>query len=263
MAQQYTPTLVVGNSWKIAHAQLAGVFIDSLTLNPVNDTTFNLLISGDFYFGETVSVGKVMNNNTNSKIWSISPESDTVLIVDLDLAVNDSIADPRRGRYLVVDSLAIINQRKHIFFNYFNENFGDRVVFIEGIGTIEGFLQQIAVGMPEPHLLVCMTNETGKVYQTPNANFSECEYIGALGFSTSETANTNIYLRKSTSGRLQVYADDDYEIQAYSSTGRMLYETQVRKGENEIIIDNQGVMVFVFSKNGEFVSTLKYVNYDF
>ncbi|MFA9389267.1 MAG: T9SS type A sorting domain-containing protein [Prolixibacteraceae bacterium] len=210
--------------WYFGNRQMSGDFIDTIFAGEkVGDWT-NIYYKGKFYNHELTFAGKVNTNETNSKIWYISPESeDTLLIFNLDLNIGDSILYPYE--YYPVDTIYYENEKKIIEFNLPTE-WGKKCQFIEGVGPNLTFLLHWKEGVKGGinGIVVCKFDGDEHVY-TINSPlyFDDCNVLNT-GISTIWNKTIKIYPNP-VGNYLEIEIDNtqqEYEISVKDLKGSII-----------------------------------------
>ena len=131
--------------------------------------------------GHNKIIGKIRNNETNSKLFFIESNSTTeLLIMDLDLEVGDAFSFSENGenRTIYVDDVYVFNGKKHIQFNDWiplsTPPGGYKRVFIEGVGPNWGFESNDA------YLIACKYDDFIKTYSFENEHIKDCHFKNVI-----------------------------------------------------------------------------------
>jgi hypothetical protein len=176
---------IFGNTsttWKIVATNLDVLKID--TVSAENDTTFNANNYKKIFSYYPTYIhylsGYLREDTINGKVWYYSKNDNTEkLVMNLSLALGDSIyldLWPDNG-WVTVDSVYYNNNRKMIRLNTdFSSGWGEKLLFIEGIGTNRG-VQYLSSNLNTSPYLLCSYQDYQLIYTNNNSNFNGCSLL--------------------------------------------------------------------------------------
>lgn len=219
--------------------------------------------------------GYVHEDTLLGKYWFLKfdeNEQKEALFMDLSLNKGDSMAIISDFRYMwtdsvIVDSVCYENDRKIIAIDKVHYDCYDvnKLRFIEGIGSTNGFYMGEWYEQPEPYTLMCKFDNYSKTYSIDKEWFSHCYHDGGAGIRDSEFgSNISIYPNPAQ-GKLTVTianfkSDLDYVI--FNSIGRAKSIGVFMKNSNELEINENGIF-FIKISNDKYLTTKKVIIYGY
>lgn len=171
-------------SWKIVASNIDIMTTDSVRIE--GDTVFNSLnykkIICDYPTCCGSLTGFLREDTIEGKVWYYSLSDTTErLIMNLSLTINDSIYFqlwPDTG-WIKVDSVYYILGKKYVQLNttvnpYGWGGWGEKLLYIEGIGTNRGIQYLAANTFNDSPYLLCSYKDSLLVYSNTNLNFNGC-----------------------------------------------------------------------------------------
>ncbi len=121
-SQNYKPVVGQGDyQWLMPYPQLFGLFMDTVYLRSTSTEYYEVWYKGTSGYTDSLYVGKMRANETNSKLFFVAPDSiNEVLIMDLDLEEGDTFqAIDLYGQFqtLTVEQVYYKDELKHIQFD--------------------------------------------------------------------------------------------------------------------------------------------------
>lgn len=192
--QEYVQLIKPDTSiWLIAHAQMAGKYIDTVFAKSKVNAYTEIWYKGIFYNNKLTYCGKIRSNTDHSKLWYILPDDTTeTLIFDMNLEIGDTF---NFGNYYdIVDTVFFVNNLKYIEFKNLKTGWDENVRFIEGVGPSNSIVSEWAIlypGMLNPYT-VCKYENDSLFYVNQNPNFIGCEF-NTIGLHDQSRDKFKIY----------------------------------------------------------------------
>jgi hypothetical protein len=219
--------------------------------------------------------GYIHEDTLLGKYWFLKfddNEQKEALFMDLSLNKGDSMAIISDFRYMwtdsvIVDSVYYENDRKIIAIDKVHYDCYDvnKLKFIEGIGSANGFYMGEWYEQPEPYTLMCKFDSYSKTYSIDKEWFSHCYHDGGARIHDSEFgSNISIYpnpaQEKLTVTIANFKSDLDYVI--FNSIGRVKSVGVFMKNSNELEINENGIF-FIKISNDKYQTTKKVIIYGY
>ncbi len=229
--QEYDAVIKTNTSrWLFAHKQLAGSFIDTLFAGSDTDRGIEVWYRGIYYNGDRVKVGVFRVSENQEQIW-YSPSDDTTkeyLVYDISLSEDDEFQFNWSPDPVLVDTVYYTNEQKIIEFEDYSD-WDEPIKFIEGIGpNITLAWQWKDPGILSP-ILVCVFENSLKVYQTLNNHFIECSLNTSL-ITPDLIPSFEIYPNPFDDIIYIKFSDliiwMDFEVSIFSHTGKLVYQNR-------------------------------------
>jgi hypothetical protein len=260
----------INTSWKIVFANLDILETDSLYTG--NDSTINSMVYKKIFHPYTVPYnffGLLREDTIAGKAWFYSLSDTTErLIMDLNLVVGDSflvcanwLVNPG---WKMVDYVYYSYGRKYIRIDCLTE-WGDKLIFIEGIGTNVGiqYLSQNNLNIA-PYLL-CSYKDSQLIYINNNPNFNQCELITSIWEEKNpEQAikiTPNPFSDYITITNINNHNSCEYKI--YSPIGQLIYHKKCIGNQTTLNLKNlnPGIYFFIINDKSEILKTQKIIKY--
>ncbi len=148
---------------------------------------------------------------------------------------------------LTVDSVVVRNvlgtNRKHFFMSH-------GILWIEGIGSIQGPLKSFGRFDNGFSVLLCVHEDGILIYQNPD--YPDCKVTSSAEFNSKNKKLIELFPTSSGLLRLSLLNGSKGEISIYSPEGKQLFKSRITERETEICSPAEGLMLFRFvNENGE------------
>lgn len=263
-------------SWNITRSNLGWTITDSVVTaldTIINNKTYKKVISYDVPSLQFPSnnTGFLREDSVLGKAWFFSV-SDTVerLIMDLSLNLGDSFRVTHTWEFLdsyyPVDSIWVVSGKKHLRVNYDIEGAGEKLIFIEGIGTNAGIGHlDYSYGVSGPYLL-CASKDGVSSYQNNHSYFNGICVFTTVGIEETQN-NSNIKLYPNPSFNNLVIENlgqhkETITIEVRFVTGKLAIKQKVTNFQKTTINTSKipvGVYFVTVKEKSKILTTQKWV----
>jgi hypothetical protein len=219
--------------------------------------------------------GFVHEDTVVGKYWFLKIDNDEqkeVLFMDLSLSKGDSLAIISDFRFMwtdsvVVDSVYYLNDKKIIaidksHYDCYDEN---KVKFIEGIGSTNGFYMGEWYEQPEPYTLLCKFENNLKTYSIDKEWFSNCYHEGGAGINDSEFGNSILIYPNPSIGKIFIKTENynsNFTYTIFNSIGQIVSKGEFFDSSKELSLTKNG-LYFIKISNNDIQTTKKVLIYGY